>query len=156
MTGNGFGAYLTEGMSLDIGGGAQDGALEIGVGKIAAEKLHAAGLRFPKVGAGKNGLGHVRVAQVSFLKIGAGKIRARKARFAQIAPGEICISQNRAAQVNAAQIGVGKVGACQIGALPPFAHAEKALMRFQNIGKALAIVLDAFCFAKRHKLPHHP
>ena len=67
--------------------------LKICVGKIAAKKLDAAGLRFFQIRARKNCLGHIRIAQIGFAQIGAGQVRARQLRFAQVGAFQICVLQ---------------------------------------------------------------
>ncbi len=132
---------------------AQMGALEIDVRKVAAEKFHAAGLRFGQIGAGKNRFRHVRVAKVSFPQVRAREIGAGKFCFAQVRALQISVAQDGAAQICPAQVGVRKIRAGQVGSNSAVFAAEKALVGFENIRERLSVVLDAFRLSESHVLP---
>jgi hypothetical protein len=126
------------------------------VRKIAAKKFHATRLRFRQIRAGQYRFRHVRVSQVGFPKICSGQIRAGELGLAKIRAFEIRAPQNRSAKINGLKIGVRKIRAGQIRSGSAFFPAEKACVRFQNVGQLLAVVLNTLCFSQSHDLSDSP
>src|SRR5258708_566203 len=71
-------------------------------------------------------------------------------RFAQIGALEIGVLQNRASEIGAAQVRSTQIRACQVSAGAAVFAGEKFVVGLENIGQALAVVLNRFGFVQPH------
>src|SRR5579863_6650071 len=126
------------------------------VRKVTPKKFHTARLRFRQIRPRQNRFGHVRVPKIGFAKTSSRQIRAGKLGFAKVGGFEVGTGKNSSREINALEVGVGKVGASQVGACASFFAAEKARVRFENVGEAFAFVLNALRFSQSHGLLSTP